>query len=84
MLISIGLYMFNVVCAARFCNMQNCPRQLAMQSCALCLYVRCGSSNQIKRKEEKKKKKSQNSYFCVYILVSIWKITCGKTSRLTA
>ena len=33
--------------------MQNCPRQLAMQSCALCLYVRCGSSNQI-HKEEKK------------------------------
>ena len=31
-------------------NMQNCPRQLAMQSCAVCLYVRCGSSNQ--RKEE--------------------------------
>ena len=29
-------------------NMQNCPRQLAMQSSALCLYVRCESSNQIK------------------------------------
>ena len=25
---------------------QNCPRQLAMQSCALCLYVRCWTSNQ--------------------------------------
>ena len=24
--------------------MQNFPRQLAMQSCALCVYVRCGSS----------------------------------------
>ena len=46
MLISIGLYMFNVVCAASG-NMQNFPRQLAMQSCVLCLYVRCGSSNQI-------------------------------------
>ena len=35
--------------------MQNCPRQLAMQSCVLCSFVRCGSSNQI---EEKKKEKS--------------------------
>ena len=48
MLISIGLYMFNVVCAATG-NMQNFPRQLAMQSCALCLIVRCGTSNQIKK-----------------------------------
>ena len=35
------------MCRVRRCaatgNMQNCPRQLAMQSCAL-----CGSSNQIK------------------------------------
>ena len=46
MLISIGLYMFDVVCDTNG-NMQNCPRQLVMQSCALCLYVRCGSSNQI-------------------------------------
>ena len=30
-------------------GMQNCPRQLAMQSCALCLYVSCGTSNQIKK-----------------------------------
>ena len=43
MLISIGLYIFNVVCAARLA-LQNCPPQLAMQSCALFLYIRCGSS----------------------------------------
>ena len=34
--------------------MQNCPRQLAMQSCALCLHVRCGTSDQILKKEEEK------------------------------
>ena len=45
--------MFIVVCATRLAiPMQNCPRQLAMQSCALCLYVRCGSSN--KKKQQKK------------------------------
>ena len=32
------------------------PRQLVMQSCALCVYVRCGSSNQIKKRKKKKKK----------------------------
>ena len=42
--------MFNVVCAGNMTgNKQNCPRQLAMQSRALYLYVRCGSSNQIKK-----------------------------------
>ena len=35
--------------------MQNCPRQLAMQSCELCVFVRCGTSNQIFKKREKKK-----------------------------
>ena len=29
--------------------MQNCPPQIAMQSCALCLCVRCEPSNQIKQ-----------------------------------
>ena len=37
------------ICATRLDNMQNCPHQLLMQSCALWLYVICGSSNQIKR-----------------------------------
>ena len=37
--------------------MQNCPRQLAMQSCVLCSFVRFGSSNQIER--EKKTEKNQ-------------------------
>ena len=27
--------------------MKNCPRQLVMQSCAMCWCVKCGSSNQI-------------------------------------
>ena len=36
--------------------MQNCSRQLAMQSCVLCWFVRCGSSNQIEKKQKKKKK----------------------------
>ena len=31
--------------------MQNCPRQLAMQSCVLCSFVRCGTSNQIEEKK---------------------------------
>ena len=34
-------------------NMQNCPRQLGMKSCALCLYVRCGTSNHIYIKKQK-------------------------------
>ena len=33
--------------------MQNCPRQLAMQSCVLCSFVRCGSSKQIEKKQKK-------------------------------
>ena len=33
--------------------MQNCPRQLAMQSCVLCSFVRCGSSNKIEKKKKK-------------------------------
>ena len=33
--------------------MQNCPRQLAMQSCVLCSFVRCGTSNQIEKKRKK-------------------------------
>ena len=32
--------------------MQNCPRQLAMQSCVLCSFVRCGTSKQIERKKK--------------------------------
>ena len=54
MLISIGLHVFNVVCAARR-NMQNCPRQLAMQSCVLCSFVRCGTSKTNRKKKAKKK-----------------------------
>ena len=38
--------------------MQNCPRQLAMQSCVLCSFVRCGTSNQIERRKKKEKKKT--------------------------
>ena len=54
MLISICLYMFNIVCAATG-NMQNCPRQLAMQSwhCACMQDV----NHLIKKKRKKKKKK---------------------------
>ena len=63
MLISISLYVFNVVCASARLAMQNCPRQLAMQSCALCLYVRCGSSNQNKRRRKKKEKKSNEKRY---------------------
>ena len=33
--------------------MQNCPCQLAMQSCEMFLYVRCGASNQLKKKQKK-------------------------------
>ena len=33
--------------------MQKCPCQLAIQSCVLCSFVRCGSSNQIEGKEKK-------------------------------
>ena len=33
--------------------MHNCPRQLAMQSCVLCSFVRCGTSNQIEKKRKK-------------------------------
>ena len=39
--------------------MPNCPSQLAMQSCELCVYVRCGSSNQIKKKKKKKKEEKR-------------------------
>ena len=55
MLIYIGLYMFNVV--SLDWQYAELPRQLAMQSCALCLYVRCGSSN-----ESKKQKQKQTGY----------------------
>ena len=33
---------------------QNYPRQLAMQSCVLCSFVRCGTSNQIEKRKKKK------------------------------
>ena len=36
--------------------MQNFPRQLAMQSCVLCSFVRCGTSKQIEKKKKKKRK----------------------------
>ena len=48
--------------------MQNCPRQLAMQSCVLCSFVRCGSSKQI----EKKKK---NIYLVIYFTYNYLQIT---------
>ena len=35
--------------------MQNCPCQLAMQSCVLCSFVRCGTSNQIEKEKKKRK-----------------------------
>ena len=48
MLICKGLYMFNECCV------QYCPCKLIMQSCALCLHVRCGSSNQIHTQKKKR------------------------------
>ena len=33
--------------------MQNCPRQLAMQSCVLCSFVRCGTYKQIEKQNKK-------------------------------
>ena len=39
--------------------MQNCPRQLAMQSCVLCSFVRCGTS---KTNLKKKKKRKQENF----------------------
>ena len=68
MLISIGLYVFNVVRAAS-------ARQLAMQSCVLCSFVRCGTSNQIERKNNNLKhitKKSQHAFILLnlyYIII---------------
>ena len=38
------------------------PRQLAMQSCVLCSFVRCGTSNQIEKKKKKKKEKKKISF----------------------
>ena len=35
--------------------MQNCPSQLAMQSCVLRSFVRCGTSNQIEREKNMNK-----------------------------
>ena len=43
--------------------MQNCPRQLAMQSCVLCSFVRCGTSKQIERKKRRKKSVSLQLVF---------------------
>ena len=34
--------------------MHNFPHQLAIQSCVLCSFVRCGTSNQIEKEKEKK------------------------------
>ena len=55
MLISISLYVFNVVCAATLAICRT--RQLAMQSCVLCSFVRCGTSKQIGKNQTKKPKK---------------------------
>ena len=41
--------------------MQNCPRQLAMQSYVLCSFVRCGTSKQIEEEKKEKKKKDDVS-----------------------
>ena len=41
---------------SHYLNMQNFPRQLAMQSCVLCSFVRCGTSEQIEEEKKKKKK----------------------------
>ena len=46
--------MLIAICLCLTGTMQNCPCQLAMQSYELCLYVRCGTSNQIKLKKIKK------------------------------
>ena len=35
-------------------NIQNFPRQLVMQSCVLCMFVRFGTSNHIEKKKKKK------------------------------
>ena len=67
MLISICLYMFNVVCAATG-NMQNCHRQLAMQSwhCACMQDV-----NHLIKKKKKKKKKVPSSIPRLVISVEV-------------
>ena len=48
--------------------MQNCPSQLSMQSCVLCSFVRCGSSNQIE-KEKKRHLANQN----LGVIVANWR-----------
>ena len=47
MLISMCIYVLNIVCAATG-NMQSCPCQLVMQSSTLCFYERSGPSSQVK------------------------------------
>ena len=47
--------------------MQNCARQLAMQSCVLSSFVRCGTSKQI---EKERKKIIQFTSFD--IMVGVW------------
>ena len=74
MLISIG-YMCSMLCAPLdWQYAENCPRQLAMQSCVLCSFVRCGSSNKIEKKKKKKKKKNgskQHNTFCGRVINGI-------------
>ena len=72
MLISIGLYVFNVVCAARLAICRIAHRQLAMQFCVLCSFVRCWPSNQIERRKKNKKKNQtiKSLYTCFSPVVS--------------
>ena len=60
-------------------NMQNFPSQLTMQSCALCMYVRCGSSNQIK----KIKKTIENYETFMQSWANLWWVVGGFTESHT-
>ena len=64
MLISIGLYVFNVVCAARLAICRIALVRLAMQSCVLCSFEDIPTSNQIEEKKERKKKTTV-IYLCI-------------------
>ena len=56
--------------------MQNCPRQLAMQSCVLCSFVRCGTSNQIGKKRRKKKTIGSGTDFVINNMRALFGKSC--------
>ena len=45
-------------------DIQNCPRLLAMQSCALCLHLRYGTSKSNAKNKNKKQTKKQSDDNC--------------------